>query len=912
MNLRSFCLLLFIQIGMILPAIAQQNGESNPVNGDFRGLSIIEVLAHIQKKNQVVFYFDPAQVPAFEVSLQFRETPFFDALADLLSGTGLAYARLAPGEVVLAPRESLNKEYAAQLRERWLSGALAWPTSSAQKEIALDYGNPEIYTNNLLTFSGLLVDIESKEPIAGATLVVRGTGQGVASASDGHFALTLAAGNYNIDVQYIGYESLAITLGLFANGDCRLEMSPAVFNLAEVTIRAKADESNVRSIQAGVENLSVKAIRQLPSLLGEADIIKSLETLAGVSSVGEGSAGINVRGGNIDQNLMVQDGAPIFNSAHALGFFSAFNTDVVESVSLYKGSIPAQFGGRVSSVVDVQLRNGDFQHWQCAGGIGLAYGRLKVEGPILRDKLSVIAGGRLSYSDWMLALVRQPEIRRSAVNFHDFTIKISQRINKKHFLSLSAFQSGDFFNYANDFGYAWKSRNANATWNYLVSDQFSVSLKAIAGNYSGELFEPQGDDAFRLNNGLTHYTAKASLFYQPANKVQYYAGAEWTHYRMSPEKLEPYNDNSVIEPRTLQKDRGEEWALYIGSEFGLGPRWALSAGLRYAGYRHLGPGVIYTYDPLLPRLPENATDTISYASGQPIGAYWAPEPRVSVKYQLDANRSFKFSYNRLRQYLHLISNTAAATPVDLWQLSTQHIGPQSAHTFSMGYFQNIQQTLWQLSFEVYYKKLEGLVTYKELPQLLLNEQIETSLLQADGKAYGFETSIRKTSGKWNGQLSYTFSRSLLRTDSPFPFENINEARWFSANFDQPHQLSLVLRRQLSPIHALTLNFTFRSGRPFTIPSSNYSVGGVVVTHYSPRNESRIPAYHRLDLSFSSDKTQLKEKGYRSSWALSFYNVYARRNAFSVYYQRSANNQQKAYRLSLIGTILPAFSYNFVF
>lgn len=912
MHLRYTCSFLFIYLTIIQIASAQQNGELSAVNGDFRGVSIIEVLANIQKKNQVTFYFDPAQIPAFEVNLQFRETPFFEALADLLSGTGLAYARLAPGEIVLALRESLNKTYALQLRERWLSGELAWPAQSVQKEITLNYGKAGAGKNTQHTFSGLLFDAQSKEPIAGATLLVRGTGQGMASAADGRFALALAPGNYILDVQFIGYESLVIALGLFANGDCRLEMSPAAINLTEVTIRAKADESNVRSTQAGVENLTVKTIRQLPSLLGETDIIKSLETLAGVSSVGEGSAGVNVRGGNIDQNLVIQDGAPIFNSAHALGFFSAFNADVVESVSLYKGSIPAQFGGRVSSVVDVQLRNGDFQRWHCSGGVGLAYGRLAVEGPILRDRLSVIVGGRLSYSDWMLSLVREPAVRRSAVAFHDLTVKISQRINKKHFLSLSAFQSGDFFRYADDFGYAWKSRNASAGWNYLLSDRLSVSLKAIAGDYTGELFEPQGDDAFRLRNGLSYYTAKSSLFYQPSSIIQYNVGAEWTRYQIKPEELQPYNNNSAIEPRTLQKDRGEEWAIYAGTEINLSTRWALSAGLRYSMYRQLGPGVVYTYDPLLPKLPENTLDTLIYAPGQLIRHYGGPEPRFSVKYQLSADQSLKFSYNRLRQYIHLLSNTAAATPVDLWYLSTQHISPQAAHTFSVGYFQNVKQTLWQLSFEVYYKKLDGLVTYKELPQLLLNEQIETSLLQAEGRAYGFETSVRKTSGKWSGQLSYTFSRSLLRTEGPFPVENINEARWFPANFDQPHQLSLVLRRQLSPIHAFTLNFTFRSGRPFTVPSANYSVGGVVVTHYSPRNESRIPTYHRLDLSFSSDKTQLKEKGYRSSWSLSFYNVYARRNAFSVYYKRSANNQQKAYKLSLIGSILPAFTYNFVF
>lgn len=910
-------LLICFFVGMTQTDLHAQPNKSSiddiVITGDYRGISIIDLLAHLKNKYPVMFYFNPEEIPAYEVNLQFREAPFYEALNDILSGTGLVYAPLQPGEVVIVPKQSLNKEYAESLKKKWEDGTFRWPEYGGSRELPLQYGTPgNAKAGAKITFSGVVRDEKTGEPITGATLLARGSQRGTATDAQGKFLLEFTPGEYTIDVQYIGYESLVIQLSIYAKGEAGLEMAAAAFNLEEVIIKAKADDSNVRSTQIGVENLSVKTIKQLSSLLGEADVLKSLETLAGVSTVGEGASGVNVRGGNIDQNLIMQDGAPILNSSHALGFFSAFNPDVIGSVSLYKGSIPAQFGGRVSSVLDVQLRDGNYQQWSASGGIGLAFGRLTIEGPIIRDRLSVIAGGRLSYSDWMLRTVRTPNVKRSAVAFSDYTIKVSQKIGTKHLLSLSGYQSNDYFRYSNEFGYAWSTQLLTASWNYLISDRLSAGVKLIGGDYKSHLFEPTGGEAFDLTGGIRYYSGKASVFYQQSATLQLTSGIEWNRYEPKPEEVSPKGENSTIAPKTVDKDLGEEYGAFVNGEWTINPRISVSGGLRYSFYRQLGPRSVYLYEEGLPVEPSNTIDTVLYASGKTIQTYGGIEPRISFKYELGRDRSVKLSYNRLYQYLHLVSNTAAATPVDLWQVSTLHIAPQSANVYSMGYFQNFRQTLWQFSIELYYKQLENLLTYKELPQLLLNEQLETALLPAKGKAYGFEVSVKKTSGKWSGQLAYTFSRSFLRTHSAFPWENINEAKWFPANFDQPHQINLVLRNQMSPVHSITFNFTFRTGRPFTIPTANYLVDGVVITHYSPRNEGRLPAYHRLDFSFSSDKTQTKEKGYRSSLTFSFYNLYAHKNTFSVYYRRSVNNQQQAYRLAVIGTIIPAISYNFIF
>jgi hypothetical protein len=362
----------------------------------------------------------------------------------------------------------------------------------------------------------------------------------------------------------------------------------------------------------------------------------------------------------------------------------------------------------------------------------------------------------------------------------------------------------------------------------------------------------------------------------------------------------------------VRKDRGDEWAVFLQTEGKISERLAFSAGLRYSGFLQRGTGIVNEYAPGVPQSPGSVIGSEYYEKNQVVQTYGGWEPRFSVKWQWSAERSVKAGYNLMRQYIHLISNTAAATPVDLWQVSGRHIRPQVAHVYSLGYFQNFQKNLWQFSFETYYKAMDGIVAYKEIPQLLLNAHLETELLSAAGKAYGAEFSLRKTSGRWSGHLTYAWSRSLLQTRDAFPIETINAGAWFPANFDQPHQVNLSLKRQINPLHAFSMNFTYRTGRPFTPPEAGYSVNGVVVSHYSQRNEGRIPDYHRFDISYTVDKSTIKEKGYRSSFAFSIYNIYARKNAFSVFFKRNVFNQQETYRLAVIGTALPALSYSFIF
>lgn len=888
------------------------NASMIKVTGDYRGVRITDLLLILQKRYNVRFYFDPALVPNYEVFLQFRQRPFFDVMQDILDGTNLTCAQLKPGILLIAPKTNLSRQYADAILQAWENGDMSWPSRQAFKELSLSFGSTNNSNAKNLVFKGIISDLDTGEPITGATLLDTKTQKGTDTDLAGRFELSLPAGEHNLDIQYIGYQPIKLKLSLYESAQTALEMEQLAFNLEEVVIKAKTDNSNVRTTQIGVENLAIKSIKELPTLLGEADVIRSLETLPGVSTVGEGAAGFNVRGGNIDQNLIIQDGAPIFNTAHALGFFSAFNPDVINGISLYKGSIPAQYGGRLSSVLEVRIKDGDYQKTMASGGVGLAYSRLAIEGPIFRNQTSFLLGGRFSYSNWMLRLIRNPQVKYSAISFYDITGKISHRINEKHLLSLSGFWSSDGFQYSNEFGYDWETRSSTFSWNYLITEKISSAFKAIRGEYSSALFEPSGDDAFRLSNSLKYQLLKENIFFQPNEDYQINVGAEWTRYQTDPERLNPENDNSVVVSQQVPKDNGYEWAAYANAEINLSERWALSAGLRFSQFQQTGARSVFLYDPAFLKESGNIIDTLRFGKGKPIQAYAGWEPRVALKYQIGPDNALKAGYNRLRQYIHLVSNTAASTPVDLWQVSTLHIPPQAAHSFSLGYFHNFQKNLWQLSIEGYYKILENLIVYKDLPRLLLNESIETELLAGDGKAYGVELSVRKTSGKWSGQLAYTFSRSLQRSAGKFPTEIINQGEWFPSNFDQPHQINLSLKRQVNPTQSFSINFAYKSGRPFTIPTANYLIGGVVVSQYSPRNEGRIPAYHRVDFAFNVDKTGVKEKGLRNSFTFSVYNVYSRKNAFSVFYQRNERNQQEVYRLAIIGTALPAFTWNFIF
>ncbi len=911
------CLGRFILLISILFHICGRLSAQSPmqleITGNFHHQSVIQILYTLEREYPVRFYYYPEQMPTYPLSFEFNRMPLLLVLDKLMAGTNLDCINYDSERVIILPRTRREKAYAEELIRQWESGQISLPVSEEPQYVQKTIGDSTAARQaTTLILEGRITESRSGQPAIGATIGSPGTAIGAVCNEQGYYRLELPPGNHQLTAQYIGFQTINVNLNIFRSDTLDLEMAFQPLSLNMVIVEARADDRNVASTQAGLEQLSAATVRELPSFLGEADVVKSLTLLPGVSTVGEGAAGFNVRGGNIDQNLILLDGAPIYNSAHALGFFSIFNADAVDEINLYKGNIPAQFGGRASSVLDISIREGDQNQWHGRGGIGMVSSRLLLEGPIQKERSSFLLGGRASYSDWILRSVRNPDVNSSSAYFYDLTGKLAFELSEKTRIEATGYYSFDFFRYADQFGYDWKNLQLGSAWRQLFNDDWSSSLSINFGQYDTRQFVPEGSDAFNFFAGIRYLKGKQHMVFSPNEQHLFNAGMEWLFQDIKPERIEARHSESAVEPRQVEKDQGHELAFYLSDEWELSEALSLSVGLRYSIFLQMGPRTVFTYEEDALREPGNIIDTIRYQSGSLIQRYGGLEPRLSLRYRLSTQNSLKVSYNRLRQYNQLISNTTVPTPADIWQLSTPHLPPLVSDNLSAGFFQNLADNTWAFSVEGYFRWLDDLIAYQDLAELFLNEHLETELLSGQGRAYGVELSLRKNHGKWTGWLAYTYSRSWIRTPSQFPEETINGGNWFPAPFDQPHQFSLVSRWQFNPKSSLTANFVYNSGRPVIAPVGGYFLGETYVPHYSGRSEFRIPDYHRLDLAYTYDNSQGRSKGFRGSLTFGIYNVYFRENTFSIFFRRDDNAIPKAFQLAVLGTAFPYVTYNFVF
>lgn len=891
-------------------ALHAQSIDDIQINEQFDNTTLAQIVNALDEKYPIDFYYKAAWLPAKTYSVQFQQTPLLEVLNQLCQDTDLSFTSYSNYAIIIAPKQDLTQEFT---QEYFVNKNQASERQGpAEYEILTLGDSAKISATGTTTIFGKISDAVTGETLPGTTLYIEELDKALVSDAEGKFRLNAPSGVYLTQISFVGYEPLSQYVRILSDRSWNVELLPEAFELDEIIVRDETDNSNVASVQAGVEKLSIQQIKKLPAFLGETDVIKSLLTLPGVSTVGEGATGFNVRGGTIGQNLIMQDEALIFNASHALGFFSVFNSDAIREVVLYKGSIPAQYGGRISSVLDVKLKGNNYDELKGSGGIGLVASRLLLEGPIIRDKTSFLIGARSSYSNWILRAMRNPDIKKSAAFFYDVNAKITHRYGKGSSLALSYYRSFDNFRYSDQFGFAWGAQTLNLTWNQIFSPNVSSSLVVGYGNTVNESYIPEGTEASTLQNGPTYYKVKQNFFLTRFERHDINAGFEWIRYVSLPEILEKRGSLSEISPQSIEKDDGQEFAGYINDEFTLNDRISLGLGLRYSLYQQIGPSTVYSYAPGVPRQSSTIVDSTTYSSGDIIQTYSGWEPRLSLKVNLTANSSVKLSYNRLYQYLHLISNTTAAIPVDIWQVSTDYIPPQSAHNYSAGYFQNFRNNKWETSLEFFYRDIQNVVEYKDLPQLLLNPYIETETLTGIGQAYGAELSIKKAKGISTGWLSYTYSRSLSRVAGNTAEESINRGEWFPANFDQPHNLNLSLSVQASRRSTFSFNFTYNTGRPIAAPVADYQLGTTVVPHFSERNQFRIPDYHRLDISYTIDSDIVRRKFLKGSFTFSIYNLYSRNNAFSVFFRRDLQSTNNAFKLSVLGSAFPAITYNFKF
>lgn len=775
----------------------------------------------------------------------------------------------------------------------------------------------KLHAQKAYTLSGYVREQATGESLIGVNVYSPALSKGTVTNAYGFYSLTLPPGEHTIVAQFIGYQKSEQQIKLQGDMTLNFKLAASSTELEEVEVSSTRADENVSSVEMSVARLDVKDVKKMPQLLGEVDIIRSLTLLPGISTVGEGSNGFNVRGGNTDQNLILLDEAPVYNSSHLFGFFSIFNADAVKDVKLYKGGIPAQYGGRLSSVVDVRQKEGNNQRFAATGGIGLLSSRLMLEGPIKKERASFMVAGRRSYADLFLGLLEDPDLNQNILFFYDLNTKINWRINERNSLFLSGYFGRDVFGINDFFSFDWGNATTSLRWNHVFNPKTFANFSLIFSDYTYSLGTPEEDEFnFQLTSTIQDYHFKSQFNYFINDKSQVDFGVEGIYYRFKPGKI---TGTVSLE---LQEEYAVEPALYLSHQLELSTRLSVQYGLRYSSFYNLGKRTVTFYtDPSLP-MPEDSLTSREFESGELIKAYdglEGLEPRLSINYRLSDENSLKASYNRTRQYIHLISNTSSPTPVDLYRPSGTYIRPATVNQVALGYFQNFEQNTYEFSIEGYYKLFNNIVDYRNGADLIFNETIETEILRGEGRSYGLELLLRKNQGRFTGWLSYTLSRTENRVDNLDPQIAINAGAWYPANYDKLHDFSIVLNYQLTEKWDLSANFVYQTGRPVTPPEGRFQYETFSVPVYRDRNSFRIPDYHRLDISANYTPEKKPGKRFYSSWSMGLYNVYARRNAYSIYFEQQeateaqpANFNTQAVRLSIFGTVIPFVTWNFNF
>ncbi|MEO9661585.1 MAG: TonB-dependent receptor [Maribacter dokdonensis] len=772
------------------------------------------------------------------------------------------------------------------------------------------------------TLSGTISEVSSNETLIGVTVAIPELKTGVTTNEYGFYSITLPEGTYTVLISYLGFEDITQQITLTENRRKDFLLSEEAEQLEEVVVTENVEKMDIRKPQMSVNTLSVGTIKKIPVILGEADVIKSILLLPGVTNAGEGASGFNVRGGAADQNLILLDEAIIFNSSHLFGFFSVFNPDAIKDVKLYKGGIPARYGGRVSSVLDIFQKEGNSKEFKMNGGIGAVASRLLLEGPIKKDKAAFLIGGRASYAHLFLPLF---DVDNTAY-FYDLNTKLNYRLNEKNNIFLSGYFGRDVFGINDSFVNTYGNAVGNFRWNHLFSDKLFSNLSLIYSDYYyGLKLDFVG---FNWNSGIRNFNLKYDLKHYATDKLQINYGINNVYYQFNPGKIEPSNSESGIIEEQLIEKYANEFAAYVDFEHRLSENLSVGYGLRFSHFMRLGQDELnvyannnpVTYDPFLLIYQEaDPIDVINPGRGTTLSHFSNFEPRVSLSYTLNQSSSIKASYTRLAQYLHLLSNTSSPTPLDVWTPSGPFTKPQLLDQYAFGYFKNINDGNFSLETEVFYKDVQNRIDYIDGANLIANNAIEQVILKGEARAYGLEFLLRKNEGKLQGWLAYTLSKSEQRTPGRAPVidngrsnveTGINFGNWYNTPYDKTHDISLFLSYDLTDKWSFSGNFTYQTGQPTNYPVGQFEFQDLTVPYYGLRNSQRLPAYNRLDLSATLKPKKNKNRKLKGEWVFSLYNVYNRRNAASINFrQNDDTGVNEAVRTSIFG-IVPAVTYNF--
>ncbi|HAH22691.1 MAG TPA: hypothetical protein DCL77_02815 [Prolixibacteraceae bacterium] len=761
----------------------------------------------------------------------------------------------------------------------------------------------------IVTLSGYLKDKANGEALIGASVYIPDLKTGVSTNPYGFFSVSVPQGSYSIKFTYVGYQTQSPVINLNENKQINVLLEEETKQIEEVVISSERKDRNVENLQMSMEKVQVKMIKKLPSFMGEVDIIKSITLLPGIQNGGEGSSGLYVRGGGPDENLMILDEAPVYNASHLLGFFSVFNSDAIKDVQVYKGGIPAEYGGKASSVIDIRMKDGNSQQLGVSGGIGNISSRLTVEGPIIKDKWSFIVSGRRTYADYLGRLAGLEALKENKLYFYDLNLKTNIVVNDKNRLYFSAYTGDDYFKAGESIYMRWGNMTSTARWNHLFSNKLFSNTSLIYSQYDYNLGVPKGSaDQFDWTSQIADYNFKEDFSWYLNSKNKLTLGFNAIYHHFNPGQVKA-GENSYFSNIKMTNYNALDNTAYISNEQSIGPRLTVRYGLRYSYFQQIGKGKVTQY--LHPDKP-NEKEIIGvgeYGSGKLIPpSYQNLEPRLGVKYVLTPQSSIKASYNRMAQNLHLISNTNSPTPLDIWLPSNTYIKPLIANQLGLGYFRNFKENMFETSVETFYKKMTNVIDYKDGAELFLKENLETELLHGSGYAYGLELYAKKQEGRLTGWLSYTWSKSMRKVP------DFNGGKAYPSSYDRTHNVSFVASYELKRRLTLSTTWVYLTGNPTSYPVAKYDVQGNTFYYYSSRNSNRIPAYHRLDLSLNYDFKKNDRKKVKQSLNFAIYNVYARRNAYSVTFRQNKDNPtiSEPTRLSIIGSMIPSVTYNFNF
>lgn len=897
------------------------------VSANFIDVPFSQFVQEAEAQTGYHFYYDAAQTDSLKINYRAENEPLDKVLDEVLKNTGLRYSFDAQGHIFITK----NVLVYTTLPPNFFGGKSNADTSlrvgfdeeseadKASNKLKASLENKlfeiGIKTSNIgpgsATIAGYVRDVKTGEPIIGANITTENKKTGVVTDQFGYFSLTLPKGRQTLLVSSIGMNDTKRQVMLYSDGKLTIEMYEYVPSLKRVIV--SADKTvNVKGVDMGVQKISIKNIRQIPTAFGEADVLRAVLTMPGVTSAGESSTGFNVRGGAADENLILFSDATIYNPAHFFGFFSAFNPDVVKDVQLYKSSIPEKYGGRLASVLDVTSREGNKKKFAGNGGIGPLTSRFTLEGPIDSGKTSFILGGRTTYSDWILKQIPNDSYKNSSASFYDVNLNISHEFDPKNNLYITGYISRDKFRLNSDTAYQYSNKNANIKFKHIFNNKFYGVFTAGVDAYNFSISSTHNlVNAYKFGFDIQQSSFRADFSYSPNNKHTIDFGLTTQLYKLHPGDYTPAGKESLVVEDKVQAEQGLESALYLGDKYDVSPKLSVNAGVRLSMFNYLGAHTQYNYVNGLPREVINITDTVNYASGKMIKTYAGPEIRLSARYSLSDNSSLKLSYNSLRQYIHMLSNTTAISPTDIWKLSDSYIKPQLGDQLSLGLYHNFKSNTIETSVEVYYKRLKNYLDYKSGATLVLNHHIETDIANTKGKAYGVEFMIKKTAGKLNGWLSYTYSRTMLKTDDPLILQPVNRGEYYPSDFDKPHSVNFIGNYRFSHRFSISINAVYSTGRPITLPIGEYYYGGSYRVLYSDRNQYRIPDYFRTDFSMNIEGNHKVHQFAHSSWTIGLYNVTGRKNPYSVYFT-SEDGVVKGYKLSIFGTVIPFINYNFRF